>query len=94
MVPSLNETESNKYYACIVCSRGKIMTETWIKYSTAESKYGGEIIFYRSAEQLRGYPRMLKTVVTDADRRIVKVEHKWYNPEIRNYQTTPCGVTE
>ena len=21
MVPSLNETESNKYYACIVCSR-------------------------------------------------------------------------
>jgi hypothetical protein len=70
------------------------MAETWIKYSTAESKYGGKIIFYKSEEQLHGYPRILKTVVTDADRRIVKVEHKRYNPEIRNYQTTPCGATE
>lgn len=93
MVP-LDETERYKYYAYIVCSRGNLMTETWIKYSTAESKHGGEIIFYRSAEQLRGYPRMLKTVVTDADHRIVRVEHKRYNPEIRNYQTTPCEVTE
>jgi hypothetical protein len=94
LVPSLGKIERNKYYAYIVCSRGKIMTETWIKYSTAESKYGGEIVFYRSVEQLHGYPRVLRTVVTDADHRIVKVEHKWYNPEIRNYQTTPCGTTE
>ena len=61
------------------------------KFSTADSKYGGEIIFYKSAEQLRGYPRVLKTVVTDANHQIVKVERKWYNPEIRKYQTTPFG---
>ena len=70
------------------------MTETWIKYSTDESKYGGKIIFYKSEEQFHGYPRILKTVVTDADRRIVKIVHKWYNPEIRKYQTSPCGITE
>ena len=70
------------------------MTQTWIKCSTDESKYGGEIIFYKSEEQLRGYPRMLKTVVTDADHQIVKVQHRWYNPEIRKYQTAPCGVAE
>jgi len=67
------------------------MTETWIKYSTAESKFGGRIIFYKSEEHLRGYPRILKTVVTDADHQIVKIVHQWYNPEIRKYQTTPPG---
>ena len=66
------------------------MTETWINYSTEESKYGGQIIFFKSAELLRGYPRMLKTVVTDADGRTVKVLYKSYNPETRSYQTTPC----
>ncbi len=66
------------------------MPETWIKYSTEESKYGGQIIFFKSVEQLSGYPRMLKTVVTDADGRTVKVLYKTYNPEMRNYQTTPC----
>ena len=66
------------------------MTETWINYSTEESKYGGQIIFFKSAEQIRGYPRMLKTVVTDADGRTVKVIYKTYIPEMRNYQTIPC----
>ena len=64
------------------------MSEKWINYSTEESKYGGQIIFFKSVEQLRGYPRMLKTVVTDADGRTVKVLYKTYNPEMRNYQTT------
>lgn len=66
------------------------MSEKWINYSTEESKYGGQIIFFKSAEQIRGYPRMLKTVVTDADGRTVKVLYKTYNPEMRNYQTNPC----
>jgi hypothetical protein len=66
------------------------MTETWINYSTEESKYGGQIIFFKSAEQIRGYPRMLKTVVTDADGRTVKVIYKTYVPEMRSYQTIPC----
>lgn len=65
------------------------VNETWINYSTEESKYGGQIIFFKSTEQILGYPRMLKTVVTDADGRTVKVLYKTYNPEMRNYQTNP-----